>query len=287
MARSAAHGRRPGLRPAVTIPPCPHLPLVAAERALLEEHRKLTREEALAVAHLPLDELPSRDRTGTPGAPGVVRARGGAREPDQRQVGRVPRRLRVLLAVGSLPHRRRRVRLPRHRRDPRRRARDPRCGRDPVLHRRGRARTRGAAPPPGHRRGRRRAPRDRPRGRVLARAAEARAGRAARGGRRAPLQPQPRSVPGALPADLHHAPYDDRVATAQLATRRRHGAVLRRDPRYGRDARSARRLRVRAGRARPVRSPDQPARPPARNPARRPRDTQRRARRSRRSRCSA
>jgi biotin synthase len=32
---------------------------VAAERALLEEHRKLTREEALAVAHLPLDELPS------------------------------------------------------------------------------------------------------------------------------------------------------------------------------------------------------------------------------------
>ena len=33
--------------------------LITAERALLDEHRKLTREEALAVAHLPLDELPS------------------------------------------------------------------------------------------------------------------------------------------------------------------------------------------------------------------------------------
>ena len=37
----------------------PTLPLVNAERALLEEHRRLTRDEALAVARLPLDELPS------------------------------------------------------------------------------------------------------------------------------------------------------------------------------------------------------------------------------------
>ena len=37
----------------------PTLPLVNAERALLDEHRPLTRDEALAVAHLPLDELPS------------------------------------------------------------------------------------------------------------------------------------------------------------------------------------------------------------------------------------
>jgi biotin synthase len=35
------------------------MPLATAERALLEERRRLTRDEALAVAHLPLDELPS------------------------------------------------------------------------------------------------------------------------------------------------------------------------------------------------------------------------------------
>src|SRR5947207_3017841 len=35
------------------------VPLAAAERALLDERRTLTREEALAVARLPLDELPA------------------------------------------------------------------------------------------------------------------------------------------------------------------------------------------------------------------------------------
>src|SRR3954471_12609025 len=35
------------------------MPLVIAERALLDDHRRLTRDEALAVANLPLDELPS------------------------------------------------------------------------------------------------------------------------------------------------------------------------------------------------------------------------------------
>jgi biotin synthase len=35
------------------------MPLAIAERALLEERRRLTRDEALAVARLPLDELPS------------------------------------------------------------------------------------------------------------------------------------------------------------------------------------------------------------------------------------
>src|SRR5262245_51627198 len=34
-------------------------PLDVAERALLDERRRLTRDEALAVAHLPIDELPS------------------------------------------------------------------------------------------------------------------------------------------------------------------------------------------------------------------------------------
>ena len=37
----------------------PVMPLPTAERALLEERRHLTRDEALAVARLPLDELPS------------------------------------------------------------------------------------------------------------------------------------------------------------------------------------------------------------------------------------
>ena len=35
------------------------MPLANAERALLDERRRLTRDEALAVARLPLDELPS------------------------------------------------------------------------------------------------------------------------------------------------------------------------------------------------------------------------------------
>lgn len=35
------------------------MPLAAAERALLDERRRLTRDEALAVARLPLDELPA------------------------------------------------------------------------------------------------------------------------------------------------------------------------------------------------------------------------------------
>src|SRR4029079_121869 len=37
----------------------PLMPLAIAERALLHERRFLTRAEARAVAHLPLDELPS------------------------------------------------------------------------------------------------------------------------------------------------------------------------------------------------------------------------------------
>ena len=35
------------------------MPLAAAERALLDERRPLTRDEALAVARLPLDDLPA------------------------------------------------------------------------------------------------------------------------------------------------------------------------------------------------------------------------------------
>src|SRR5512143_1920161 len=35
------------------------MPLATAERALLHERRRLTRNEALAVARVPLDDLPS------------------------------------------------------------------------------------------------------------------------------------------------------------------------------------------------------------------------------------
>jgi hypothetical protein len=35
------------------------MPLLTAERALLDERRRITRAEALAIAQLPLDELPS------------------------------------------------------------------------------------------------------------------------------------------------------------------------------------------------------------------------------------
>ena len=35
------------------------MPLATAERALLEERRALTKDEVLAVARLPLDELPA------------------------------------------------------------------------------------------------------------------------------------------------------------------------------------------------------------------------------------
>ena len=40
------------------------MPLPTAERALLDERRRLTRDEALAVANLPLDELPSLAASG-------------------------------------------------------------------------------------------------------------------------------------------------------------------------------------------------------------------------------
>src|SRR5579862_1318225 len=58
--RPCRWARSPGLGIcACTIPAVPAPPLVTAERALLDERRRPTREEALAVAHLPLDELPS------------------------------------------------------------------------------------------------------------------------------------------------------------------------------------------------------------------------------------
>ena len=84
-----------------------------------------------------------------PGAPRVLRTRGRAREPHQRQVRRVPGGLRVLLAVGALPHRRRRLPVPRPRRGARSaRTRHARRRRHPVLHRRRGARARGAAARP-------------------------------------------------------------------------------------------------------------------------------------------
>ena len=103
---------------------------------------------------------------------------------------------------------------------------------------------------------------------------------------RPPLQPQPRDQPRGLPADLHH-PHLRRPRRHRPARDRRgHGAVLRRHPRDGRDARAAHRLRVRARRARPVRGAHQPPRPAPGHPPRRPASSCRRARRCRPSRSS-
>ena len=100
--------------------------------------------------------------------------------------------------------------------------------------------------------------RDRARGRVLARAARPRprpSGSPTPGVRRYNHNLEaPREV---FPSICTTHTYEDRVATARLASRRGHGAVLRRHPRHGRDARAAHRLRVRARRARPVRGADQ------------------------------
>ena len=137
-----------------------------------------------------------RCRARAPGAARVLRPRGRAREPHQRQVGRVPGGLRVLLAVGALL------------------TPTSTCTRssqlDEVLAAARATRDAGAtqfcivvAV---------RGPeerlldtvidavdavqqRDRARGRVLARAPHAEQARAARGRGRAPLQPQPRGVP--------------------------------------------------------------------------------------------
>ena len=118
----------------------------------------------------------------------------------------MPRGLRVLLTVGALPHRRRRLPVPRPRRGARRRA------------------TRRATPAPRSSASSSRCAGPRsaclrkvidavdavhretgPRSRVLARAPHAAAGAASRGCGCAPLQPQPRDVPRGVPAHLHHA----------------------------------------------------------------------------------
>ncbi len=246
-----------------------HDALLVAETALLEDRRPLTRDEVLAVAALPLDELPDAGRARAPRAPRVLRRRGRAREPHQRQVGCVPGRLRVLLAVGALltptstctrsssSTRCSKPRTPRATRAPRSSASWSPCA--------------------GRRNG------------MLTRVIEAvdavqretglevacslglltpeQAERLAAAGVQA-LQPQPRSAPGAVPVDLHHPHLRRPRRDRQARHRRRHGAVLRRHPRHGRDARAAGRLRVRAGRARRrarCRSTSSP--PPARRSA--------------------
>ena len=125
--------------------------------------------------------------TRPPGPIGVLRPGRRAGEPYQRQVGCLPRGLRVLLPVGALSHRRRRLRVPRPRGGGGGGAGHAGVRRHAVLHRRRGPQPRGAAPAPGPRGGRRRARRDRPRGRLLARTAHTEPSRAARRGWGAPL----------------------------------------------------------------------------------------------------
>ena len=88
------------------------MPLQTAERALLTnagaDPRRSARRRAPAARRASFAHRPRAQ-----GAAGVVRSRSRAREPHQREVGCVPGRLRVLLAVGPLPDRRRRVSVPR------------------------------------------------------------------------------------------------------------------------------------------------------------------------------
>ncbi len=206
-------------------------------------------------------------RAGPPRASGLLRRRGRAREPDQREVRRVPGRLRLLLPVLPLLHRRRRLPPPPARRGARSRARHARGGRDPVLHRGRGARAVGADAHPRDRGRRRGAPRDGPRSGVLVGSAHTRAGRTPLGRGRQAVQPQPRGPACPVPVDREHPHLRRPGRDGTPRHRRGHGAVLRRHPRHGRDARTARRLRVRVGRARTVRSADQL--PPAhRHPAR-------------------
>ena len=250
------------------------MPLATAEHALLDERRRITRDEALAVAALPLDELPSvialahKVRLAWCGPEveleSLINAKSGA----------CPEDCAFCSQSVRFQHRRRRVRVPRHRRDPRSRARATRAaGATPVLHRRRRARPR-RAPPATRDRRRRPACSARRASKSRARSACSNAEQAQRladaGVRR--YNHNLETCRALFPTICTTHTYDDRVETAQLARDVGHGAVLRRHPRHGRDARTARRLRVRARGARPVRGADQPARPPARHTARR-RDT--------------
>ena len=264
----------------------PSLPLQVAEHALLDERRPLTRDEVGAVAALPLDELPDlialahKVRLAYCGAEVELESLINAKS------GRVPRGLRVLLAVGEVRHRRRRLPVPRRRRGPRRRRAATRAAGATqfciVVAVRGPDR---AAARQGDRGRRRGARRDRPRGRVLARAARRRSRPSGSPTAGVSRYNHNLEAPRGVPVDLHHAHLRRPGRHRAARDRRGHGAVLRRHPRHGRDARPADRLRVRARRARAVRGADQlPAAVAARRSARSGRS--RPARRCRRSRCS-
>ncbi len=208
---------RPGRERSHYDPAMPPLPLVTAERALLEERRRLTRDEALAVAQLPLDELPSliglahQVRLAWCGPEveleSLINAKSGACPEDCAFCSQSVRfdtgvdvypflDLDEILAAA---------------------ARDACGGRDPVLHRRRGARSRGTAAPTRHRRGRRGAARDRPRSCVLARVAEPeQADRLATAGVRR-YNHNLEACRELFPQICTTHTYDDRVATARLA----------------------------------------------------------------------
>ena len=150
-----------------------------AEHALLEERRPLTRDEVLAVAALPLDELPDlvalahRVRLAYCGAEveleSLINAKSGACPEDCAfcsQSSRYSTDIDVypLLQLDEVLEAARATRA---------------AGRHAVLHRGRRARPVGAHAHPRHRGRRRGARRDRPRGRVLARASSPRSRRSA------------------------------------------------------------------------------------------------------------
>ena len=117
--------------------------------------------------------------------------------------------------------------------------------------------------------------------------AHAGAGRRPRRDGRAPLQPQPRDGPLALPERRHHAHLGGALRDAPDGARGRHGGLLRRHPRHGRDPRAARRVRRAARGARARRGAAELPQPAPRHALRRPAGDGRATRRCRRSRSSA
>ena len=178
-----------------------------------------------------------------------MRARGRGRGHHQPQDRRLPRGLPLLFAVGTF----RLAGAQRLARHPQpggggQADREVRCHR--VLHRRRRPRTRRAAAGTG-RRGHRGDPqRGRHPDRVLAGHAHPGAGRPARRDGRAPLQPQSRDRAVVLHQRRHHPHLGGALGHPGDGARGRHGGLLRRHPRHGRNAGAARGVRRQPRRAR-------------------------------------
>ena len=208
--------------------------LVKARDQVLERGEGLDQDQTLRVLRLP-DDRPRR--TAGPcarGPDGVVRSRCRGRGHHQPQDRRLPRRLPLLFAVRTF-----RVagaqRMAGHPEPGRGRQTDREERRHRILHRRRGARARRATAGPGGRRHRGDPQRGRHPDRLLTGHAHRRAGRAALRDGRAPLQPQSGDRAVVLHQRRHHPQLGRAVGHPADGSRGRHGGVLRRHPRHGRN----------------------------------------------------